>query len=396
MTTPAELRPGGLPDAVRDRPRLAQVANYVGPASGGLRVVVAALGEAHVRDGGHRLAVVPGPADDDVCLRDTDRRLVVRSPGLPGAAGHHVLLARAVVREHLAAFRPDVLEIHDQTTLAWLPAWARRRGIPTVLFAHEHLPLVVSEITGLPPRWTERVGHRWQARLSRDADAVVCASDFAARGYERAGARNVHRIPFGVDLELFTPHARSTVSAPWSPGALRLVQVARLHPEKAPGLALDALGWLRAAGVRAELVMAGTGPLEAAIRRRIARERLPVRLMGHVTDRGRLAGLLAAADVALALGPRETFGLSVLEAMAAGTPVVVHEQGASRELLAPGTGLTAATAAGAAAAVRRLAADPLAGARARRRAEQFPWTATCAAIGDLERALTATGAASEG
>ncbi len=94
----------------------------------------------------------------------------------------------------------------------------------------------------------------------------------------------------------------------------------RLSPEKRPELALEALEVLVAAGDRCRLVVAGVGPREEALRRRFSH--LPVAWSGFVADRAALARLLATADVVVAPGPVETFGLAALEALASGTPVV--------------------------------------------------------------------------
>jgi alpha-1,6-mannosyltransferase len=379
---------GGADPVTGSTFRYAQVANNLGPTTGGLGVVVQALGAEHVRLGGERLLVGPGASTGQTCT-GTDLQVTIDSPALPGSGGvHRLMLARAPIVQLLNAFRPDLLEIHDQTTLAWLPARARRAGIPTVLFAHENLSLVLSEVTRLPQRMVDRFWRSWMRGMIAHVDAVVCASAFAARPFELAGAGQlVHRIALGVDLEEFRPRARREVEPPWRPGSVRLIQVARLDPEKAPDAALDALAVLRARGVPAELVMVGLGRMEPALRQRITRERLPVHLLGHITDRARVAALLAAADVALACGPRETFGLSVLEAMAAGTPVVVSDQGGCRELIEAGAGLAVAGGRAVADAVQELIGSPSARLGARRRAEQFSWAATFAAVHDLELSL---------
>jgi alpha-1,6-mannosyltransferase len=55
----------------------------------------------------------------------------------------------------LEAFGPELVEVHDQTTLRWVADWAARAGVPCILFAHERLDQVAREILGLPPRsWT--------------------------------------------------------------------------------------------------------------------------------------------------------------------------------------------------------------------------------------------------
>jgi alpha-1,6-mannosyltransferase len=58
-----------------------------------------------------------------------------------------------------------------------------------------------------------------------------------------------------------------------------------------------------------------------------------VRFLGHVVDRHGLAALLATADVVLAPGPVEMFGLAALEALASGTPVVVDAASALPEVI---------------------------------------------------------------
>ncbi len=57
------------------------------------------------------------------------------------------------------------------------------------------------------------------------------------------------------------------------------------------------------------------------------------RFAGFLPDRSDLAALLASADVAIAPGPAETFGLAGLEALACGTPVVVSAESALPEVV---------------------------------------------------------------
>jgi alpha-1,6-mannosyltransferase len=104
-----------------------------------------------------------------------------------------------------------------------------------------------------------------------------------------------------------------------------------------------------------------------------------VELVGHLADRASIASLLGAADVVLAPGPVETFGLAALEALACGTPVVAASTSAVAELVEGDAGRSARPEAPAlAAAVAALLAVPEARRRhaARARAETFPWSRT--------------------
>jgi alpha-1,6-mannosyltransferase len=97
-----------------------------------------------------------------------------------------------------------------------------------------------------------------------------------------------------------------------------------------------------------------------------------------VSRRTDVATLLATADVSLAPGPHETFGLAALEALASGTPVVVSRSSALPEIVLPSCGAAVEDDARAFAdAVCRLLDVPERSRRAaaRTRAEQFPWTA---------------------
>ena len=162
-----------------------------------------------------------------------------------------------------------------------------------------------------------------------------------------------------------------------APGDLLLVHCGRLSTEKRPRRSLNALAELRAAGVPAVLAMAGGGPMRPTLQAEAAERGLPVRFLGHVSDRDELAALLATADVAIAPGPVETFGLAALEALASGTPVLVSAESALPEVIgaagmaAPGEGRAYA------AAIRALTARPERERReaARAQAERFPWSA---------------------
>jgi alpha-1,6-mannosyltransferase len=155
-----------------------------------------------------------------------------------------------------------------------------------------------------------------------------------------------------------------------------MVHCGRLSPEKHVERSVDTVAELHESGLDVRLVIAGDGPRREALERRAAG--LPVTFLGFVSSRPQVATLLASADVSLAPGPHETFGLAALEALASGTPVVVSASSALREIVAPGCGAAVSDHAPAfASAVTSLLADPEADRRAaaRARAEQFPWPA---------------------
>jgi alpha-1,6-mannosyltransferase len=155
-----------------------------------------------------------------------------------------------------------------------------------------------------------------------------------------------------------------------------LVMASRLSKEKRPELAIGTLRELRRLGVNARLVVAGDGPM----RRQLTSlaKGLPVEWRGFVDSRQELAALLADADVALAPGPVETFGLSALEALACGTPAVVNRHSALPEVMSDAGRASASSGFTFADAVQELLEVPELTRRsaARRRAEAFDWRYT--------------------
>jgi alpha-1,6-mannosyltransferase len=132
------------------------------------------------------------------------------------------------------------------------------------------------------------------------------------------------------------------------------------------------------------LVVAGAGASERSLRERAAGA--PITFLGFQSDRNELARLLATADVVVAPGPIETFGLSALEALASGTPVVVNSASALPEVVGSAGIAAGGTPEEFAAAVLDARLLDERRTRARARAEQFPWSATVDGMLALHRA----------
>ena len=198
----------------------------------------------------------------------------------------------------------------------------------------------------------ERAAARWCA-------AIVTVSrherDEGLR--RRVGRPTQYRVvQNGVDVGRFTADPRPT------PG--RIVMVGRLAEPKRPDEAVRAVAALRRKVPEAHLLLVGEGPQEDAVRELAARLGVEsaVELLGRRDD---VAGLLAGASCFLLASRYEGCPLSVLEAMAAGVPVVVTRLGGIDEVVEHGrTGLVAEPDAGAIAeALEALLSDPERAAR---------------------------------
>ena len=363
--------------------RIAQLANFVGPTSGGMKTALAAIGEGYAARH-DRLLVIPGPVDARESTPAGDV-VQVRAPRVGG--GYRLIVEPWRVIDVLEEWGPTSVELSDKFTLLPVTRWARRNGVGSVLFSHERLDDQMTMRTGLDTTTKVSIG-LLNRILVRAFDTVVVTSRYAQREFQAladaAGCPMV-RVPLGVDLEQFRPwpaeattgpglgSAAYAVPAAATDGLLRLVLVGRLSREKSPHLAVATAVELHRRGVPLRLDVYGDGPHRDELEG-IAGD-APVVFHGHLGDRTELNRRISAADVALSVCPGETFGLAVLEALASGTPVVTADRGGARELVDASSGAWGApTPEALADAVLRVAARPVARRRtaARARAEPGP------------------------
>jgi alpha-1,6-mannosyltransferase len=162
--------------------------------------------------------------------------------------------------------------------------------------------------------------------------ATLAPSDFVAGELEQQGVERVERVTLGVDLARFHPRRREQAGEtrkhfglPEGPLALFVGRFAR---EKELDLLLRAWPEVeRRTGARLALI--GDGPS----RRRLQRQQNSERFfwLPFERNRDRVADLLAAVDLYVAPCSLETFGLSALEALASGTPLLTADRGGVAE-----------------------------------------------------------------
>ncbi len=125
-----------------------------------------------------------------------------------------------------------------------------------------------------------------------------------------------HGIDFTGRSHIVPPPWRSPVPSPHSHGGSTVLFLGRLHPKKGLDVLLNAWPLVRTRRESARLIIAGSGD------RSLVKEIPGVEFKGFVTGETK-ADCLANADVFVLPSHNENFGIAVLEAIAAGVPVVV-------------------------------------------------------------------------
>jgi len=295
--------------------------------------------------------VAGGPLADEI-EADGVRVHRLRSPGEPR------LLALSRLPSLMRVFGPDLVHTHLAAAGITGRLLARRAGVGRV----------VSTLHNLSD-WQERRAHPLRLLDRRTlplADAVVAVSDVVRSAFVRACPRLAARavtIRNGVDLAAFarTRTLRGLARPAFGLEAEDLVVavVARLDRRKGLDVLVEALRLAVARGAPLRLLVAGDGPERASLDS-LARARgvaSRIHWLGHQSD---VRPCLAAADVLASPSRTEGLGVAVIEALAAGVPVLAARVGGLPEVLegaSCGLLLPPDDPAGWAAALVALAAD---------------------------------------
>lgn len=225
----------------------------------------------------------------------------------------------------------DIVHAHSSKAgfLVRLAATMRRRRSRTIFTPHAWSFWAATGVEGRAYSALERIAARWCRTI-----VAVSESERTTGIAAKIGRREQYRVIVnGIDP---TPYAGEP-----SPVPGRIVMVGRLSRQKRPDIAIRALAALLPTHPETRLDIVGDGPLRGQTEALLTELGVAdsVRLLG---DRSDVPDLLAQASCFLLTSDYEGCPLAVLEAMAAGLPVVATDIGGIRELVVAGeTGLLA-------------------------------------------------------
>ena len=351
--------------------KIAIVSPYSWTVPGGVNMHIASL--AHqLRTRGHEVRIL-APADGPVeaGVLPLGRTVAVPYNGSVARMAFGPRVA-ARVRVALRRARPDIVHVHEpfSPSTGMLTAIAAR--VPVVATFHASADSRAYRVarTALTPLWN---------KLS-----VKIAVSAAARDtVEGVFGPGVRIIPNGIDC------ARFAAVGPPDPDGATVLYVGRLERRKGAHVLVDAVPSLLETVATARVVFAGDGPLRKELEQGVtAKHRARVEFIGRFAEEDRLALLESSNVVCLPAIGGESFGYTLVEAMAAGRAVVasaipgyasVARDGLEAVLVPPGRPEAVA------GALARLLAAPheaaAMGAAARARAKTYDWPVVA---GDIE------------
>jgi len=243
----------------------------------------------------------------------------------PGYAGIDLAVRpKRGLTERLDAFQPDAIHIATEGPLGWAArGYCIKRRLRFTTAFHTKFPEILHAALKIPLSW----GYALFRHFHRPSSGVMVPTQGVLRMLEQRGFQNLRAWTHGVDTQLFAyapqprPHPpMGTLLRPLS------LFVGRVSYEKN----IESFLKLDIPGTK---VVCGVGPLEESLKQRYPQ----VRWMG-VLPRDELAKVYAAADVFVFPSRSETFGLVMLEAMAAGTPVAAYPVDGPLEVLGKADG----------------------------------------------------------
>ena len=259
---------------------------------------------------------------------------------------------RRVVQE-LQAFQPDIIHVDEAERLFvgfWRQpgvAFARRARIPCVAFFRTNFSEYVGDFFDLPP-FLLRIAKSLIKAITLFAynsyDLTLVSSQVTYEKILQMGITNAHYANLlGFDGDRFSPNLRQPHFFERHYGVLeveqriKLIYLGRLTPDKGWEFTLNALAQLAAKRVIDDLalIIVGGGPMEDEIATRLSQLTPHVHLLGRVPPE-QVPALLANSDIHVTASEKETRGLTILEAFAAGIPVIAPRAGGVTENIQDG------------------------------------------------------------
>ena len=328
----------GLPFASVMGMNILIMTNTFTPHLGGVARSIEAFVAEYRRHGHHVLIVAPQYKDAPV--REAG---VIRIPALQKFNGSDFsvrLPIPGLLRPAVAGFRPDLVHTHHpfllgDTALRVAAAW----DVPLVFTYHTMYEYYTHYVLGDAPP-LRRYVKTLAAGYASLCDCVFAPSEsVAAILCDRNVVAPIAVVPTGIAAERFAwgdgARMRQMVGIP--PGAFVVGYAGRLAPEKNLEFLIHAVAGLLRNRRNAHFLVVGSGPSQAMILRQFCRRRLASRLHMVGPCRGQdLVDAYHAMDVFAFGSCSETQGLVLLEAMAAGLPVVAVDAPGARDLVVDG------------------------------------------------------------
>ncbi|GAB1544680.1 glycosyltransferase family 1 protein [Scytonema sp. NUACC21] len=302
----------------------------------------------------YRVVVFAPDHQKEISASFTSQNLIVErypsKPWIPYNLTYVPTLSSArQISEKIDFYKPDLIVMTDVERYFLLSAWqlpgrryARENRVPYL--AEYHTDVYNFSATYPGWQWLRSFVRRTHllSYLYHQVDTTICPSTSASKSCQEMGIKNTHVIPFfGTDISTYNPKRKNHKwLEPWLSSKEKDNKIVgflgRLGFEKRVDLLIEAFAKLKRTHPNYSLIIVGDGPADVVNHLKRLAEPIPdIHFTGFLLGETK-ANVLASCDVFCSPSPYETFGLTVVEAMASGVPIVTVDSGAVSEYIVDG------------------------------------------------------------
>jgi phosphatidylinositol alpha-mannosyltransferase len=227
------------------------------------------------------------------------------------------------MRQFMMAEQPDIVHVHSPLFFTLPMIGVRAAPCPVVGTYHSYFDrhAIYKRLSGLV-----------QKQFVDKLDGQIAVSQSCVRALTPYLTLDARIIPNGIDLDMFSPRAPRLEK--FDRSKLNLLFLSRLEPRTGLDLMIDAFIRIRRSFRDVRLIVVGDGPLRRQYERMV-----PPDLAADVHFEGRILkerpSYYATSDIYCAPISKASFGMTLLEAMATGKPIVATDNDGYRDLLGP-------------------------------------------------------------
>ena len=248
-----------------------------------------------------------------------------------------------IVIEELNQFQPNIIHVDEaeRLGLCWLKLpgvkYARQQNIPCVAWFHTNYIDYFDDYFNLPLGLNKLIKKLLSlifAKIYNSYDSTLVSSSITAQNIKTMGIKNVSYAELlGCDLSQFNNITKTTnffarqYNLPDLENKLKLIFIGRLTPDKGWNFALKTLPKLPSEiRNKIAIIIAGDGNLRTEIEQTLKQTIPDIYLLGRITPQA-IPKLLINGDILLTNSEKETRGLTIIEAAAAGIPAIAPHAG---------------------------------------------------------------------
>lgn len=248
-----------------------------------------------------------------------------------------------IVLEKLEQFKPDLIHVDEAERLGIcllkLPGvkYAQQHQIPCLAWFHTNYIDYLDDYFTLPlgiNKFIKKVLALIFVKIYNSYDCSLVSSSITAHKLKRMGIKNIAFAEIlGCDLNQFNNSKKTAdfftikYNLPNLENKIKLIFIGRLTPDKGWNFALTALAKLSAQIYdQIAIIIAGDGSLKTEIKRTLKQLTPEVYLLGRISPTS-ISELLVNGDIFITNSEKETKGLTVIEAAAAGIPALAPRAG---------------------------------------------------------------------